>query len=140
MITDLIHLGVYTLDLDASLDFYVRGLGFQLAWRGIVPHRTGRLPVATLRLGSCTLELVRPADDARVRRPEGPIQHLALEVDDLDSTIVELEERGLSLDEEPEEIAYEGGLRHCFIRGPSNERIELCQRVADQRIVKEEER
>jgi catechol 2,3-dioxygenase-like lactoylglutathione lyase family enzyme len=125
-----LHIGVYTLDIQSSVDFYVRCLDFELLWQGIVPHKTGRLPVATLRRGDCVLELVRPADESRVRRVEGPIQHLAFLVDDLDAAIADLSAKGVPLDEDPELIEYDGGLRHCFVRGPSNERVELCQRLA----------
>ena len=129
MDSDFLHIGIYTLDLDASVDFYCRGLDFELLWRGVVSHKTGSLPVATLRRGSCVLEIVRPADAGRVRRAEGPLQHLALIVDDLDAAVGELVSKGILLDEEPEDLAYDGGLRHCFVRGPGNERIELCQRL-----------
>jgi len=128
LITDLMHIGIYTRDPEASIDFYVRGLGFALTWRGIVSHKTGRLPVATLKVGSCAIELVQPSDEKRARRQEGPLQHLALQVDDLDQTIAELGVRGIRVTEGPEDIPYEDGIKHCFIRGPNNERIELCQR------------
>lgn len=140
VLSDLAHIGIYTLDLDRSIEFYVRCLGFRLEWKGIVHHRTGELPVATLRMGACVIELVLPADAGRVRRMEGPIQHLALRVEDLDGCIAHLGANGIDLDEAVEEIEYGGGMRHCFVRGPSNERIELCQGKATSHsaIFKEE--
>ncbi|MFA6506211.1 MAG: VOC family protein [Treponemataceae bacterium] len=123
------HVGIYTLDLDISVDFYSRCLGFRLVWRGIVHHKTGELPVATLQLGSFVIEIVRPAAAEKVRYAEGPIQHLALLVEDIEGCITDLEAKGVGLDEEIDEIGYDGGTRHCFVRGPSNERIELCERI-----------
>ena len=125
MILGSLHVGIYTLDMEASIRFYCDGLGFALRWKGIVPHETGQLPVATVVLGNCVIELVHPADKSRVHRQEGPIQHIALKVDNLDKTIKELVGKRIPLDEGVSEIQYEGGVRHCFIRGPSNERIEL---------------
>lgn len=125
MIRGLLHVGVYTLNLEESIRFYCDVLGFTLRWQGIVPHSSGRLPVATVVLQDCVIELVHPADESRVRKLEGPIQHLALWVDNMDSILRELADKGITLDEDVSEVQYEGGIRHCFIRGPGNERIEL---------------
>jgi catechol 2,3-dioxygenase-like lactoylglutathione lyase family enzyme len=125
MIKSLLHIGIYTLNLEESIRFYCDGLGFSLRWQGVVPHPSGQLPVATVVLEDCVIELVHPADESRFHRLEGPVQHLALLVEDLDATLLELASRGITLDEEVSEILYEGGIRHCFIRGPGNERIEL---------------
>ncbi len=129
MIIGLLHIGVYTLNLDESIDFYCRYLGFTLRWKGTVPHPTGFLPVATVVLNDCVIELVRPADDERVNTLEGPVQHIALLVENLDEVIVELKNKGLKFDEDVSKIEYEGGIRHCFLRGPSNERIELGETI-----------
>jgi lactoylglutathione lyase len=53
--------------------------------------------------------------------------HIALTVDDLDSTLAALAEKGI----EPERPPYtvrEGGSRICFVRDPDSYRIELIER------------
>lgn len=127
MIEGLMHIGIYTSDVEASIAFYVEKLGFTVTWRGVVNHQTGPLPVATIQAGSCVIELVRPADLARVIPVDGAVQHIALLADDLDETAAELRRRGVALEEEISTIDYEGGVRHFFVRGPSRERIEIAE-------------
>lgn len=129
MIKGLMHIGVYTLSLEKSICFYRDILGFDVRWRGLVSHQTGQLPVATLALGDCVIELVQPAEPARVHTEEGPVQHIALHVTELEQVIDGLLQKGLKLEEEITEIDYEGGVRHCFVRGPSHERIELGEYI-----------
>jgi lactoylglutathione lyase len=53
--------------------------------------------------------------------------HVAIGVDDLDSTLARLQEQGI----EPERPPYtvrEGGSRLCFVRDPDDYRIELIER------------
>lgn len=125
MIRGLMHIGVYTLDIETSIRFYVDKLGFELTWRGVVNHQTGQLPVATVRAGSCVIELVCPADLSRVVAVDGAVQHIALLTDDLVKTAAALRQRQVPIEEDISEIDYEGGVRHLFIRGPSRERIEI---------------
>lgn len=127
MITGLEHIAIYTRNMDATRDFYVRKLGFCVTWEGMVDTGNGFTHAVTARLGTCILELVQPPDLSRVNEIWGPVQHFALQTDDLDSTIRELEEKGVHIMEEPGQISYEGGVYHAFIYGPSHERIELVE-------------
>jgi lactoylglutathione lyase len=55
--------------------------------------------------------------------------HIAITVDDLDSTLAELADRTI----EPEKPPYrvrEGGSRICFVRDPDGYRVELIERSA----------
>jgi lactoylglutathione lyase len=54
--------------------------------------------------------------------------HIALGVDDLDSTLAELEEQGILPEREPYRVR-EGGSRLCFVRDPDGYRIELIERA-----------
>jgi lactoylglutathione lyase len=54
--------------------------------------------------------------------------HIAVTVDDLDSTLAQLAEQGI----EPERPPYtvrEGGSRLCFVRDPDEYRVELIERA-----------
>jgi catechol 2,3-dioxygenase-like lactoylglutathione lyase family enzyme len=125
------HIGVYTHDLESHIKFYEDVLGFKLTWRGNVPLPGGEAKVATVALGECAIELVIPLDLSRISRIDGAFQHIALEVDNIVETIAVLKEKGVSIAEPLSKITYEGGMLHCFIRGPENERIELAQRTRE---------
>ena len=53
--------------------------------------------------------------------------HIALGVDDLDSTLQRLGEQGIAPEREPYRVR-EGGARICFVRDPDGYRIELIDR------------
>lgn len=125
----LYHIGVYTLDVEESLRFYLDVLGFTLEWRGVVHHPTGLVEAATLTLDGFTVELVKPVDLSRVRPLAGPVQHIALMVDSLDDAMEDLRKKNIPLSQEGVEVIgdFMQGIRHCFIAGPSGERIEICE-------------
>jgi lactoylglutathione lyase len=47
-------------------------------------------------------------------------------VDDIESTVADFAERGISLEEPPQQIG-EGGPKICFVRNPDGYRIEFVQ-------------
>lgn len=53
--------------------------------------------------------------------------HVALTVDDLDTTLARLGEKGVHPEKPPYRVR-EGGSRLCFVRDPDNYRIELIER------------
>lgn len=52
--------------------------------------------------------------------------HVALTVDDLDSTLAELAEQGIEPERPPYQVR-EGGSRICFVRDPDDYRVELIE-------------
>jgi lactoylglutathione lyase len=130
-IDGLHHIGVYTKDIDVSIKFYEEILGFERVWRGIVDHPTGKLDVAVIKHENCIVELVRPADLNRVAKDAGPVQHIALKVYDLEKLMREIQSKGVEFSFEGlEEIpTFWKGIRHAFLFGPSNERIELVEEM-----------
>ncbi len=53
--------------------------------------------------------------------------HVALTVDDLDSTLEKLAEQGIEPERPPYQVR-EGGSRICFVRDPDQYRVELIER------------
>jgi lactoylglutathione lyase len=53
--------------------------------------------------------------------------HIALGVDDLDTTLEQLKQQGIAPEREPYRVR-EGGSRLCFVRDPDSYRIELIER------------
>jgi len=131
-INGLHHIGVYTVDRDRSIHFYENMLGFVTTWSDDVPLPAGIFKAAMLRQGSCVIELVQPPDASRVGTVHGPVQHIALEVDDIKEVVVALKAKGAVF--ESEEITAmpeftQCGVWHIFIKGPSGERIELVENM-----------
>lgn len=127
----LFHIAVYTKNIDDSIDFYSNLLGFQVDWRGFVDHPTGKIDAAVISLGDCVIELVLPVDPSRVANEAGPVQHIALKVSNLQPLLKDLASKGVrfefdGIEELPSLLS---GVRHAFIYGPSNERLELAEKM-----------
>jgi catechol 2,3-dioxygenase-like lactoylglutathione lyase family enzyme len=137
------HLGVVVDDLDAVVEFFLF-LGFEreAAWTAegdwvgeIIGLDDVRADVVMLRApdGSGKLELSKfhsPADN------EGPqaspsnrlgFRHISIEVDDVDTLIDGLRDRGF--DTVGEVHDYEDIYRLCYVRGPEGLIVELAQRI-----------
>ena len=54
--------------------------------------------------------------------------HVAIAVDDLDSTLAGLREQGIEPEREPYRVR-EGGSRLCFVQDPDGYRVELLERL-----------
>jgi catechol 2,3-dioxygenase-like lactoylglutathione lyase family enzyme len=85
------HFGVSARNLDESMDFYTRKLGFPVAYT--VRDNEGKLTSYHLRIGRDT-ELELQAMNAE--RPPG-ITHVGLWVDDIDSTVAALRKQGVEV-------------------------------------------
>ncbi len=117
----MLHLGLRVTDLERSLAFYT-GVGY--AERGHVPE-TGFGSLTMLQLPDdpfVSLELVH--DPARPVQDTGAVNHLVVQVDDLDAAIAELAGKGIAA-EPPEEPGP--GLRTSWLTDPDGYRIELVQ-------------
>ena len=117
----MLQLGLRVTDLDRSLAFY-SALGY--AELGRVPE-TGFGSLTMLQLPDdpfVSLELVR--DPARPVKDVSSVNHLVVQVDDLDTTIADLETHGITA-ESP--AAPGPGIRTSWLTDPDGYRIELVQ-------------
>ena len=115
------HLGLRVSDLERSLAFYT-ALGY--AKLGSVPE-TEFGSLTMLRLPDdpfVSLELVH--DPARPVEDTGAVNHLVVQVDDLDATMAALAARGVT-GEPP--TAPGPGIRTAWLTDPDGYRIELVQ-------------
>jgi lactoylglutathione lyase len=124
-LAELIHTCYRILDIDRSVGFYEK-LGFE------------ELRRAPIRDEAINVFMGLPGDGARLeltwnRDQDEPYEigtgygHIALTVDDLDTTLERLAGDGI----EPERPPYtvrEGGSRLCFVRDPDGYRIELIEK------------
>jgi lactoylglutathione lyase len=117
----MLHLGLRVTDLERSHAFYA-ALGY--AKVGSVPE-TGFGSLTMLQLPDdpfVSLELVH--DPARPVEDTGAVNHLVVQVDDLEAAIADLAAKGVTA-EPPAEPGP--GLRTSWLTDPDGYRIELVQ-------------
>ncbi|HBV6695494.1 VOC family protein [Klebsiella pneumoniae] len=133
LINTIAHIGYQVSDLTRSLAFY-EPLGFQRQQRFSKPSPQGtievaflEIEVAFLEMAGAVLELYQLPAGTPFDAPRCGIDHLALEVSDLDAVQQRLAALGYPLDEGPIE---EDNVRFLLIRGPDGERLEFdaCER------------
>ena len=89
------HVAIIVSDYETSKEFYVEKLGFQIVREHYRPEKNDYK--LDLKLGDCELEIFGVNNPPkRVNRPEAcGLRHLAFHVEDIESTIRELEQMGI---------------------------------------------
>lgn len=132
MIQKIDHVGIAVKDLDEVLKFYENILGIKCEGTEVVEEQ--HVKTAFLPLGDSEIELLEStSDDGPIakfieKKGEG-IQHLALRVDNIESALDEMREKGVRLiDEKPRMGA--GGAKIAFLHPKSTHGVllELCER------------
>ena len=127
------HLALVVDDLDAALNFWSGALGLQLDGKAeIVPDE--EVNIAFLNIGEARLELIQPTTTdsgvAKYLAKRGPgMHHICLEVDDLETILNVLMEKGIELiNESPRE---RHGRRYAFVHPNSSFGVllELYERI-----------
>jgi methylmalonyl-CoA epimerase len=132
MIKKIDHIGIAVKSIEESLGLYTDIFGLTL--QGIEVVEEQKVKTAFLPIKDTEFELLESTD------AEGPIakfiekkgqgiQHIALEVDDIEKALEEMKEKGIRLiDETPRYGA--GGAKIAFLHPKSTQGvlIELCQR------------
>lgn len=120
-VTGLGHMGLPTADMDKTIAFY-QDLGFDIAWEK-------DRKVVFLRKGGFTIETYLSPEAAQ--KP-GAIEHIALEVGDIEAAWAIAVEKGYEICP-PGEIKFlpfwENGTKFFTIMGPNAEKIEFCQQL-----------
>ena len=116
------HACVEVNDIEDSLRYYQNKLGFELVGR----ERCSFGEYAMLCSGQARVELIqRQPTTKNFLRPEGPIAHIGLEVDDVEGIFNTLKARGVQFTTQAIERCEEplGGLVACSTVGPCGEVI-----------------
>ena len=121
------HIELVTADPERALRFYTEVLGFEVRSRDTVP---GGLQLVYLDLGGTTVELITYTDMQPAPRAEG--EHLgyrmmALEVDDMQQALGELEAKGIRPSWGPK---IRPTYARAEIRDPDGNAIELRQWIS----------
>ena len=121
--TGLQHVGLPTLDMDATVKFYGL-LGFHIAHTKMNKGNK----VNFLRKGNFTIESY---EDKDAIKHDGAIQHIALDVKDIQQAWDYVSTLGYKfIDTHIMELPFwEKGIRYFNIKGPNEEVVEFCQIV-----------
>jgi lactoylglutathione lyase len=122
------HIALRVKDIERSLDFYVRKLGFKEMFR---LEREGKLWLMYIRVtDSQYLELFPEGQGERPAAPDAiGYNHMCLEVPDIGASVKELEVLGIPLTR-PKIKAADGNWQ-TWIEDPDGHRIELMQIAED---------
>jgi methylmalonyl-CoA/ethylmalonyl-CoA epimerase len=105
MLKRIDHIGVVVDDLDQGRRF-LEGLGFQHSHDLAVPERG--LKATFWKLGEVSIELIQMDDQAanreRTRGEAARIEHIAVEVDDIEATVRELAGKGVETTAAPSQV------------------------------------
>lgn len=126
-ITGLGHIGVFISDIERSIAYYTDILDFECYHRVDLEDNGGITRVAFIRNGSCIIELVQKPD--ATQKEDGPVDHIALDVDDIDLAMANLKAKGVEFEtEEPVFLpTMFNGVKYALFRGPDGEHLEINQ-------------
>ena len=120
MIKGLAHIGVYVKDMNASVHFYRDLLGFTVTEEvNNGPH------LVFCNKGTCLMELIERKQYEE--RTAGPVDHVAVEVTEIEALAEELRAKGVDIPEISTMANLLGGVKNVFFEGPDHERIEFFE-------------
>src|SRR4051812_42450010 len=107
------HLGIATNGIDEALAFWQDALGLENVHTEIVEEQKVR--VAMLPIGESRIELLEPtSEDSPIskflEKRGGGIHHIAVEVENIETTLAQLKAKGMRLIDETPRIGAEGCL------------------------------
>jgi catechol 2,3-dioxygenase-like lactoylglutathione lyase family enzyme len=126
------HLGLPVINLERSKDFYAQ-LGFAEAMRMDIQPEAEVIRVAMMRQGNFTIELYELGQAERqgiAMRADGHIDHVALNVLDIEQAYAEIKAAGMEILEDNAPVFlpfWEHGVKYFTVRGPDGEKVEFNQ-------------
>lgn len=117
------HVGLPTNDLKATIAFY-ESLGFETVYQ--VKNEAAGEDVAFLRLKNLTIEAY---ENGRAAMQSGAIDHLAIDVDDVEAAYRLAQEQGYQIVSNGVEFLpfWQKGVKFFILLGPNQERVEFNQ-------------
>jgi len=126
------HLGLPVTDLERSKAFYMQ-LGFTEVMRMDIQPESETIRVAMMEHMSFTIELYELGLEERgeiATRSDGHIDHVALNVLDIDKAYAEIKVAGLQILEDNAPVYlpfWKNGVKYFTVRGPDGEKVEFNQ-------------
>ena len=121
--TGVQHIGIPTNDIDKTVEFYHK-LGFETAFETV--NKEADEKVVFLKLGTLVVETYE--NHAAALRA-GAIDHVALDVKDIEEIYQYINEAGLNTTQDSIHFLpfWEKGVKFFTIEGPNKERVEIDQ-------------
>lgn len=132
MIKKIDHIAIAVKNLAEEITRYRDVLGLEFMGTEVVPEQ--KVTVAFFKVGDVFIELLEPLSaespvSAFIEKKGGGLHHLALEVDDLRSDILRLQEKGVQmLDKEPRLGAHHARIAFAHPKSFSGVLYELKQK------------
>ncbi len=127
-----IYTGIRVKNMEESIRFYTEVLGMQIAEKREKAEPTKGEGVTLKSPDSDQLlELNFYENDSQFYAPYvngEDLDHLAFDVENLESTVLDLKRKGVKIIVEPYQIGARAGWREAFIEDPNGIWIELLQR------------
>jgi catechol 2,3-dioxygenase-like lactoylglutathione lyase family enzyme len=126
------HIGLPVTNLERSKTFYSK-LGFVESMRTDLPGTSEAVQVAMMYHEGLTIELYQLEQEERqeiAKRTDGHLDHIALDVTDIEAAYGEIRAAGLEVLEENAPVYlpfWHHGVRFFTIRGPDGEKVEFNQ-------------
>jgi lactoylglutathione lyase len=126
------HLGLPVTNLERSQAFYAQ-LGFTETLRTDIQPQTEVIRVAMMQHENFTIELYQLGQEDLqeiAKRADGHIDHVALNVLDIEQAYMEIKAAGLEILEDNAPVYlpfWEHGVKYFTVRGPDGEKIEFNQ-------------
>ncbi len=119
------HLGIPVSDIDKTIEFYT-SLGFEPVL--LTENKAANERVAFLQLGNLIIEAY---GNKETEKKSGAIDHVALDVKNIDELYAEIVKEGHRIVEEKVMSLpfWENGVKFFTILGPDNEKIEFCEKL-----------
>jgi lactoylglutathione lyase len=126
------HLGLPVTSLERSKAFYAQ-LGFTEVMRMDIQPKSDTIRVAMMEQGKFTIELYELGLEERgeiATRSDGHIDHVALNVLDIEQAYAEIKAAGIEILEDNAPVYlpfWKNGVRYFTVRGPDGEKVEFNQ-------------
>lgn len=125
-INGLAHIGVFVSDIDRSIAYYTSILDFEYDHRFDIENNGEVTKIAFVKKGTCVIELVQQPEAKQ--KLDGSIDHIALDVDDIEAVMAGLIAKGVVF-ETDKPLILPKKLKYAFFRGLNGERFEINQRL-----------
>ncbi len=128
-LTGFQHLGLPVSDIEKSIEFY-SSIGFKILSRFELQEDGGTTYVAFIDISGFCIELYQPAAGVDSGRGiTGPIDHLALNVKDINAAFSDVKAMGyIPLSDAPITLPLQAdGVSYFVIAGPDGEKVEFNQ-------------
>lgn len=127
----LAHIGLHTANSEESVKFYTENLGFKYEYEHIIEKPNNEwMKLTFISLNGMVIELLEPSDKTAVKSGNsGCVDHLTIEVKNLNEIVSTLKSKGIAFEtEQPIQMpTLKNGAQLIFFRGPSDERLELFE-------------